>query len=109
LAELPVDQEVDAFLRESAWLLRLGVLSGCVLFALSPVLTVGRPVPSFWLSPERLDAHARQVSQSPIYTVRSSIFLIKMIAASFWGRHEGPRRALGLEPYPPDPGTWRTR
>lgn len=100
---------VRQLLRETSWSMWLGVVAGSLIFAVSPVLTLGVPLPSSLLSPERLDAHADRIVRSRYYYLRNLVFLVKMMAALGWGADAEVRGELGLAPYPPDPGTWRRR
>jgi len=106
------DCDLDAFLerfrRETTPLVWVGVLAGALLFQLSPVFTVHVPLPASMLSPRLGDLHARRISNSPIYLVRQTIFLVKLIAGMAWGADPRVREILALRPYPADPGTWRT-
>ena len=99
---------VDRFNRECTWMMWLGVFAGSLLFAITPLLTIGVPLPAFWLSPHALDRHAHRVSGHRFYLLRSAVYLVKMMGAACWSAHPDSRSRLGLEPYPADPGTWRT-
>lgn len=107
------DTELDAFLlrfrREAPALMWLGLCLGAVVFALTPVLTVGRPLPSFWLSERARDRHANKIASHPLYLLRQTVFLLKMVAGMCWAEHPAVRARLHLAPYPSDPGTFRTR
>lgn len=99
---------VERFNRECGWMMWLGVFAGSVLFAVTPLLTIGVPLPAFWLSQDALDKHAYRVAGHRIYLLRSAIYLVKMMGTSCWSAHPDVRRQLALAPYPADPGTWRT-
>ncbi len=107
----PAELGIDAFLvqlrRESNGLFWFGVVAGGVVFAVSPLITVGLPVPSFFLSAAALDRHASRIASHRFYLVRQSMVLLKMVAGFCWGAHPRVREKLALAPYPPDPGTWR--
>ncbi|MCO4746264.1 MAG: hypothetical protein KC912_15810 [Proteobacteria bacterium] len=102
----------DAYLakmaRETNWTNLAGVLAGSLIFVISPLITIGVPLPSFMLSPRLLDRHAFKLCTSPIYLVQQAVFLVKMYAGFAWGLQPSVRERLNLEPYPEDPGTWRT-
>ncbi len=86
----------------------IGVLAGGVVFAISPLFTIGVPLPAFLLPERMLERHAQKVTVFPIYLLRQSIFLVKLAAGLCWGADPAVRRQLALPPYPEDPGTWQT-
>ncbi len=112
-AELPGIEDTDlmGFLEryraESTSLMWLGLLAGTFVFIATPILTVYLPLPSFLLSTRLLDKHADRITSTRLYFVRQAIFLIKLAAGLCWGSHPDVRRAFAMEPYAPDPGTWR--
>jgi hypothetical protein len=108
LVDVGADAFVARFLGERFSLLQLGVVAGSALFVITPLVTIGVPLPSFWLSAERLDRHADKAATSRFYVLRNLVFLVKMMAATGWGADPAVRARLGCVPYPPDPGTWRT-
>ena len=113
-AELPgledtgIVEFLSRFRRETNFLMWLGIMAGAVLFAVSPLFTIGVPLPAFWLPRSALERHARNISTSSIYLVRQPMFLLKMVAGLCWGAHPDVRKLFHLEPYEADPGTWRT-
>lgn len=106
------DADVDAFLvrfrKESAPLLWIGVVAGSVLFVLTPLITVGLPVPSFLLSARLLDTHAAKIASHPVYLLRQGVFVARLAAGLCWGGSSEVRKRLGVEAYAADPGTFRT-
>ncbi len=88
-------------------MLRLGLYAATVLFVLLPVWTVFTPLPSFWLSPARLELHANRLAGSRIYLLRQIMLLLKTVGGLLWGADPEVRQALGLSPLGPDPGTFR--
>jgi len=112
--ELPgvEDTEPREFLRryrrESPLLIWLGVVAGTLAFALSPVLTVYWPLPSFLLPEATLDRHAHRVTTSRLYLLRQAVFLVKMAAGMCWAQHPSVRERFAMAPYPADPGTFRS-
>ena len=112
-AALPgvADTDIDAFVRkyraETNWMMWLGLLGGSFVVLVTPVITVGLPVPGFLLSKKRLELHVSRIAMSRIYTFRQAVFLVKMGAGMCWAAHPSVRERLGLPPYPADPGTWR--
>ncbi len=107
-AELELAPFVAKFLRETSWLLWLAALGSAVAFALAPILTIYVPLPAFLLPRRLLERHALAMCEHPIYSVRQAAFLLKMIGGLHWGARPEIRSRLGLAPYPPDPGSWRT-
>ncbi len=102
-----LDRFLARFRRESTTLVWLGVVLGAVVFHLSPVFTVHVPLPAFLLSPDLADRHAERISNSHVYLVRQTIFLVKFAAGLAWGAHPSVRARFALAPMPADPGTWR--
>jgi hypothetical protein len=106
------DTDVDAFLRalrrEAHPLYWLGLVVGAIVYALTPVLTVYLPLPSFAL-PARLRArHAQRIVELRPYLLRQAISLVRLSAGMCWGQHPEVRARFALAAYPPDPGTFRT-
>jgi len=93
-------------LTETSPLFRLGVVAGSLLFVLSPLITVGVPLPAFLLPRTLLDRHANRAASHRIYWVRQAMFLVKAAAALQWGADAEARRAVGMDPYPEQPDTW---
>jgi len=108
LADTDVDGFLRRFRRESNLAVWSGVVAGAAVYTLSPPFTIRRPLPSFLLPPEARDRHAAAITTSPSYLVRQSIFLLKMFAGMCWGQDPEVRRRMNLDPYAPDPGTFRT-
>jgi hypothetical protein len=108
LAELGVEQKIEALRRESTWLFWLGMVGAAIFFQASPILTIYRPLPAALLSPEALDAHAHKLASHPIYLIRQITVLLKLVGGCFWGQSPEIRAFLTLPAYGPDPGTWRT-
>lgn len=105
------DCELDAFLerfrKESTALMWLGVVLGAIVFHLTPILTVRRPLPAFLLSPELGDRHAHAISSIDVYLIRQSIFLVKLPGGLVWGMHPSVRERFALRALEGDPGTFR--
>lgn len=105
------DCDLDPFLRkyreEATTLMFVGTLAGALVFHLSPLFTVGLPVPAFMLSKRLGDLHAQRITNNRFYLVRQSLFLLKMLAGLCWGADPKVRAAFALRPLPSDPGTWR--
>ena len=109
IAETEPEPFVRKLLAEVPWLMWFGLLGGVAVFVLTPLITVYRPVPSFLLSAETLDAHAERVSDHPVYLIRNAVMLLKMAAGLHWAAAPNVRQAFALPPYPQDPDTWRTQ
>jgi|SRR5580658_9273028 hypothetical protein len=112
-AALPgiVDTDIDGFLRrlrlDAEPLYWLGLVVGAVVFAATPVLTVGLPLPAFWL-PHRLRArHAERLLSHPMYVLRQAVFLVRLSAGFCWGADPAVRARFALAPYAADPGSFR--
>ena len=88
-------------------LIRLAMKGAAMVYALAPLFTVGVPLPSFLLPPRLRDKHASKMSECRFYQIRQLIGLLKWMAALCWGQDPKVRKALGLEAYSADPGTWR--
>ena len=93
--------------RDAPWIIRVGLIATSFVFIWSPIITVFVPLPAFLLPKKLLEKHAQKAASHPIYVLRQSTFMVKMIAGLCWAQDEDNRRELGLEPLPPDPLTWR--
>lgn len=105
------DTKVEAFLEklqaEAPGTFYLGLRVASIIFVLSPLLTVGIPLPAQWLSKSKLNKHAEKISESPIMLIRQMMMVQKMMAGLCWGEDEKVRAYYGMEPYQENPGTWR--
>lgn len=105
------DTDLDGFLRrmrrESEPLYWLGLVMGAVVFAISPLVTVGIPLPAFLLPKGALGRHAEKLLSHPLYLLRQAGFLIRLSAGMCWGADPKVRSCFALAPYAPDPGTFR--
>ena len=106
------DCDLGAFLvrfrREAPLLVWIGVVLGALAFHLTPLFTVGVPLPAFWLPRRVADTHAHRISTRGPYLLRQAIFLVKLPAGLAWGVHPEVRKRFGLPPLEADPGTWRS-
>jgi hypothetical protein len=113
-ADLPgiADTDLDAFLRrmrqESQPLYWVGLVLGAIVFVLTPLITVGVPLPAFLLPKGLLERHAERILAHPVYTVRQAALLVRLSAGMCWGADTAVRAHFGLPAYGPDPGTFRT-
>lgn len=111
--ELPglADTDVDAYLahiaHEADFLFRFGLTLGALVFALTPVLTLGIPLPSFLLARKQLAWHTERIADSDNYLLRQAVFLVRLNAGLCWGADPRVRAHFALPAYPPDPGTFR--
>ena len=105
------DTDLDAFLlrfrSESSGLLWLGVVAGALVFAITPILTTGVPLPAFLLPRGLRDRHANRIATHPIYLLRQAVMLVKLAAGLCWGGHPKVRAAFALPPYADEPPSWR--
>jgi hypothetical protein len=106
------DTDIDGFLRrlhnDARSIYWTGLVLGAVLFALTPLITLGIPVPAFFLPRGLLERHADRVLSHPVYVIRQAAYLVRMSAGMCWGADSAVRARLQLAPYPPDPGTFRS-
>jgi hypothetical protein len=106
------DTDLDGFLRklrnESEPLYWTGLVLGSIVFALTPLITIGVPLPAFWLPRGLLDRHAERILAHPVYILRQSALLVRLSAGMCWGADTAVRARFNLPPYGPDPGTFRT-
>jgi hypothetical protein len=109
IADTGIDDFLRRYRRESSRVVWAGLVLGAIVFSFAPFVTIGIPLPSFWLSRKSLDRYADLVTRHPVYLVRQLVFLVKVAAGLCWGAHHDVRARFGLAAYPPDPGTWRTQ
>jgi hypothetical protein len=102
------DTDVDGFLRrlrrDADPLYYLGLVLGAWIYQLSPLFTVGVPLPALLLPGELRDRHAMRIVSTRLYLIRNAVFLLRLNAGMCWGQHPRVRRAFALEPYDADPG-----
>jgi hypothetical protein len=105
------DTDLDGFLRrlrkETLTIYWVGLVLGAVIFTVTPLITVGLPLPAFALPKKLLDRHTERILSYPIYLVRQGVFLIRLSAGLCWGADADVRARFALAPYAPDPGTFR--
>ncbi|MGH7271802.1 MAG: hypothetical protein ACREJ3_15335, partial [Polyangiaceae bacterium] len=106
------DTDLVAFLRkmraEAEPLYWLGLVAGAVLFAASPLLTVGVPLPAFLLPRSLLEKHAERILSHSSYTIRQGVFLVRLSAGMCWGADPKVRACFALAPCGVDAGTFRS-
>lgn len=108
LADTRLDEFLERFRREAPALMWVGVIAGALVFHLTPLFTVGVPLPAFWLPRATADRHAARLTQTPLYLVRQAVFLVKLVGGLAWGTDPEVRQRLGLTALPPEPPRWRT-
>jgi hypothetical protein len=105
------DTDLDGFLRrlraEALPLYWIGLVLGAIVFAVTPLLTLGVPLPAFALPKKLLDRHTERVLSHPVYLIRQAVFLIRVSGGLCWGADERVRACFALAPLAPDPGTFR--
>lgn len=106
------DTDVDGFLRrlrnDAQSIYWIGLVLGGVLFALTPLITVGIPLPAFLLPRAVLERHTDRVLCHRLYVIRQAAYLVRLSADMCWGADSAVRARFQLAPYPPDPGTFRS-
>lgn len=109
IGDLPTAIDRVAQLRaEAVPTFRLIVYVATALFLFSPLLTVGWPLPAFWLPRDKLDRHAYKLATHRIYIVRQATLMLKTAGGLIWGSDPLVRTELGQPLYGEDPGTFRT-
>lgn len=113
-AELPgiLDTDLDGFLRrmheDADALYWTGLVMSAVVYAISPLLTVFVPLPSFLLPAKLRALHTERLLSHPLYLLRQAGYLVRLSAGMCWGADPTVRAKFALAPYPADPGTFRT-
>ena len=93
--------------REAPFTIRATLIVSVLLFHLTPLLTLGIPLPAFLLSAKQVDAHAQRLSMSNIYLLRQIMLMLKTIGGLCWGAMPEVRQKLAMPVYPEDSGRWR--
>lgn len=105
------DTDLDAFLRrlrrESDVVFWSGLWLGALVFAATPLITLGVPLPAFLLPRRLLERHTARIITHPIYLLRQALSVVRLIAGMCWGADPRVRACFELAPYPADPGTFR--
>ncbi len=106
-----VDTAVDDFLTEfkahAHFIMRLGLFAAVWVYVLSPVFTLGIPLPVFWLSEKKRMEHLKRYSNSKNFVFAQLWMLLKMIAGLCWGKDDKVRAYFGYAPYLPELGEFR--
>ncbi|NCG21854.1 MAG: hypothetical protein GWP91_22785 [Rhodobacterales bacterium] len=113
--ELPGGEElglrafIPQMLEDSSWLLWIGIVASSAAYVACPLFTIYCPVPAFFLSGDRLNAHTEAMADHNNYTIRQAAFLLKMVGGLHWARTDAIRNKWHLQPYEADPDGWRVR
>jgi hypothetical protein len=106
------DTDLKPFLqrlkREAEPLFWWALVSGALLHALTPVLTIGRPVPAFLLSRPSLYRHTERLLAHRVYLLRQALYVVRLVAGMCWGADPHVRARFALPPLAADPGTFRS-
>ena len=86
--------------------MRVGLTLSSIVFIVSPLITLGIPLPVFFLSRSLKEKHANKLASHPIYLIRQTVLLLRLVAG-LCGEHPAVRKAMGMAPLGPDPGTFR--
>jgi len=95
------------FNAEAPFTIRAALWASVVVFNLTPLLTLGIPLPAFLLPASRVDAHAQKLATSPFYMIRQTMLMLKTIGGLAWGAAPEVRQKLAMPIYPEDSGRWR--
>lgn len=95
------------FEREAPLLIRMTLYLSALVLLLSPIVTMGIPLPAAWLSRPRLEKHMHRLATHRVYLLRQTMLMVKTVGGLAWGAHPDVRKALALPAYAADPGTWR--
>lgn len=105
------DTSVHDFLKEfkahAHFIMRLGLLAAVWVYVLSPVFTLGIPLPAFWLSEKKRVEHMKRYSNSKNFVFAQLWMLLKMIAGLCWGKDDKVRAYFGYTPYAPELGEFK--
>lgn len=106
------DTDLDAFLlrlqKDAEPLYWLGLVVGGIVYAITPLVTIGAPLPAFLLSPAQRQRHTDNLLSHPIYALRQAAYLVRLSAGMCWGADSTVRARFAMPPYPADPGTFRS-
>lgn len=105
------DTQVNAFLDEfnthAHTIMRIGFFFCVWVYVLSPVFTVGIPLPAFWLSQKKREEHLKKYSGSRNFVFSQLWMLHKMIAGMCWGADAKVRTYFGYAPYEAELGDFK--
>ena len=107
LDQVDVDGFLVNFSRDAPFLMRLALFLSVMVYIFSTPITVFVPWPALWLPRGLRARHTARLATHPIYVVRQTMTMLKMVAGMAWGQDPAVRARLHLEAYEPDPATWR--
>ena len=107
LESIDLDEFLVGFKQDAPLLMRIALFLSVIIFVCSTPITVFLPWPSLWLPKGLRARHTARLAQHPIYVVRQTMTMLKMVAGMAWGQDPAIRARLQLKAYEPDPATWR--
>ena len=107
LESVDLDAFLRGFSRDAPLLMRIALVLSVMIFIFSTPITIFLPWPSLWLPKAARDRHTARLANHPIYLVRQTMTMLKMVAGMAWGQDPAIRERLHLDAYDADPGTWR--
>jgi hypothetical protein len=102
-----LDAQLDQLRTEGPPILWVTLVLGALLFATTPLFTVGVPLPAFFLPRAWLDKHAHRLATTRFYLLRQAMLGLKVAASLAWGKDPAVRAAIGMRPYADDPERFR--
>ncbi len=107
LEGVDLDQFLINFRQDAPWLMRVALSLSVLIYIFSTPITVFVPWPALWMPRGWRARHTERLAQHPIYVVRQTMTMLKMVAGMAWGQDPAIRQRLHLEAYEADPATWR--
>ena len=107
LDEVDLEQFLINFRRDAPLLMRVALSLSVLIYIFSTPITVFVPWPALWMPRGLRARHTERLAQHPIYVVRQTMTMLKMVAGMAWGQDPAIRQRLHLEAYESDPATWR--
>jgi hypothetical protein len=92
---------------EAPPLFKIALLASVFVWLAAPVWTIFVPLPAVLLPRSWNDKHLRSMAYSRVYILRQVVLMLKQTGGACWGADPAVRKAAGMKPYPPDPGTWK--
>lgn len=107
IVDTSVGDFLDEFKQHAHPIMRLGFFLSVWVYVLSPVFTVGIPLPAFLLSEKKRIAHMQAYSSSHNFVFSQLWMLQKMVAGMCWGADDKVRAYFGYSAYRAEPGDFR--
>ena len=98
---------IRSIIGEAPPTIRLTLWVSVLLFQVTPLLTLGIPLPARWLSADAVDRHAQRLAGSNFYLLRQIMLMLKTIGGLAWGAAPEVRQKLNMPLYAEDNGRWR--